>query len=78
MMRMRMSDSMDLKKAIFYYINDYYNEHGYNPSFDEIASEMAISKSTVHKYVKMMFDDGVIETDLDYIGARAYRIVKKY
>lgn len=75
---MRMSDSMDSKKVIFYYINDYYNEHGYNPSFDEIANEISISKSTVHKYMKELFNDGLIETDLDYIGARAYRIVRKH
>lgn len=75
---MRMSDSMDLKKVIFYYIKDYYNEHGYNPSFDEMANEINISKSTVHKYMKKLFNDGLIETDLDYIGARAYRIVRKH
>lgn len=69
---------MDLKKVIFYYINDYFNEHGYNSSFDEIANEISISKSTVHKYMKILFNDGLIETDLDYIGARAYRIVRKH
>lgn len=74
----RMSDSMDLKKVIFYYIDDYYNEHGYNASLDEIANEISISKSTVHKYMKELFNDGLIETDLDYMGARAYRIVRKY
>ena len=73
-----MSDSMDLKKVIFHYINDYYNEHGYNPSFDEIANEISISKSTVHKYMKELFNDGLIETDLDYMGARAYRIARKH
>ena len=67
-----------LRAKMLHAITEYIKQHGYAPSYREIAVAVGRkSNSTIHLQVKKMLDDGLIETDIDpdVIGApRAFRV----
>lgn len=51
----------EIKIKIVKFSNKYFRLRGYSPSVREIASELGISKSTVHNYLVEMNEDGMVE-----------------
>lgn len=71
-----------MRKKLLNFITGYIQIHGYAPTVQEMADGVHLkSKSTVHGYLKGMFDDGVIETDNPgaprAIRVPGYRFVKE-
>lgn len=65
----------DLKQIIYEVVIAYIQEHGYSPSFREIAEYAYISStSTVQKYVNEMIAEGIFETDGKIGASRALRV----
>ena len=50
-------------KAVYFYIAEYFEEHGYAPSFREISEDCSISLSTVHHHVHALIEKGFLETE---------------
>ena len=53
-------------------IRSYVTEHGYPPSYAEIADDLGVAVGTVHKYVGRLVDAGVLARDP--VRARTLRI----
>ncbi len=49
------------KQQIYDFINEFINDNGVCPSYDEIAKSMGMAKSTVSKFVNRLADEGLIE-----------------
>ena len=65
------------RTAIMHYIACYCKEHGYAPSFREIADGIGMaSQSTVKRHIDRLFDAGCLETDLPerFSCPRAFRV----
>lgn len=65
------------RTAIMNYIAGYCKEHGYAPSFREIADGIGMSsQSTVKRHIDRLFDAGCLETDLPerFSCPRAFRV----
>lgn len=68
---------MKTRDKIIDYIRWYHDEHGYMPSIREIGDGVGLSStSSVHRHFKKLFDDGILETDLDVTVRRAYRFAR--
>lgn len=66
------------KASILGFIRDYQKEHGYAPSYREIADGTGLkSTSSVHYYIQQLLFEGRLETDLDRVLPRAYRVTRK-
>ena len=66
---------MKTKERVLIFIASYIEEHGYAPSYAEIAEGVGLkSKSSVHGHVKQLMEDGVLETDAPLCSPRALRI----
>lgn len=63
------------RERIKEFIINYFLEHCYAPSYDEICEGVGISKGRLHDHMKRLFLDGFLVTDLsDSFGKpRAYR-----
>ncbi len=49
------------QSEVFSFLKDYFNDHGYTPTFDEIARQFGFnSKGTVYKHIKALKAKGVI------------------
>lgn len=60
-------------------IKGYILEHGYAPSYREIGAMLGkASTSTVFTQMQKLFDMGWLETDMEYLSPRAYRIGQAY
>lgn len=60
---------------IVVFIKGYHDEHGYAPSYREIAAYLGLkSTSTVHHHIYSLIEDGRLATDLPEIHSRAYRV----
>ena len=56
-------------------IIDYVEKHGYPPTVREIGEATGLkSTSSVHRYLKEMFELGILETDAEFSNPRAIRI----
>ena len=70
--------SGDKKASILCVIREYSKQHGYAPSYREIGVGVGLkSTSSVHRYIQELLYEGRLETDLDRVNPRAYRISKK-
>lgn len=58
------SKSIELKRRIYDYVNEYKRDYGKSPSLSTIGDKMRINKSTVYRYLVDMDRDG----DLHYDG----------
>lgn len=67
-------------KEIVGIIKQYHLEHGYMPSYREIANKAGMSSSaSVEQHMTRLFDLGILETDFDdFIPPRGYRIARNY
>lgn len=64
--------------AILEFCNNYFSEHGYQPSYREIGPAVGIrSTSTVWHYIDKLKAAGYLETGYDGIRARAFTITQK-
>jgi len=59
---------------IYDYIKEYVKNHGYAPSYREIAQAINISVSVVHTSIYTLIQQGKLETDAPKSSPRAYRI----
>lgn len=51
-----------MQKKVFDYINQYWEENGYSPSYDDIADALGISsRSNVHRVIYALIERGFIE-----------------
>lgn len=65
------------KGEVLVFIKNYMKEHGYAPSYREIGDGTNLkSSSSVHYYIQQLMYEGRLETDLDRVYPRAYRIGK--
>lgn len=63
------------RKQIRAYIIQYMIEHGYSPSVRDIAIGVGLrSTSTVHHHLRLMFEQGMLETDAEIGTPRAIRV----
>ncbi len=68
------AEAQENREKILKYIAGYIKAHCYPPAIYEIAKETGLSKQTVHRHMKMMIEDHILETDSDMTDSRAYRI----
>lgn len=63
------------KKQIYDYIVSYFENHCYAPSYSEIMEAIGVGRATVHKYMKELFKEKYIITDIEnnFSIPRAYR-----
>ena len=66
------SKSTTLMTAIEKFVCDYTDANSVSPTMQEIADEVGVSKTTVHRYVMQLCEDGVIE----YNGRRTLTSTK--
>ena len=72
--------SIDSQEKILNIIISYINEHQYPPTVRDILERSDYkSVSTVHGYMRKLFEKGFLETDIDdwnsnSSGCRAYRV----
>lgn len=69
-------EQMNMQDIIFDYIYKYIIEHGYSPSVREIGDGVGLkSTSSVHRHLSNMFNNGMLETDVESQGTpRAIRL----
>lgn len=73
---MKKQNSEELKKKIFDFIVVFIKKHGYPPAVREICAQLKIkSTSTVHKYMNLLAEDGMIEKNPT--KPRALRIISQ-
>lgn len=66
---------IEIRGKMYEAIVQYIKEHGYSPTVQEIGDMVGLkSKSSVHSHLKVMMDEGVIETDAGFSSPRAIRI----
>lgn len=63
-----------IDKIIKKFIKEYIEEHGYVPSYDEIAAAVCVTKSTVYSHIKKLLYEGELETDVPGGHPRAFRL----
>ena len=64
-----------MQKLIHEAIVLYMTEHGYSPTFREIAAMVGLkSTSSVYDYIKLMLENGMLETDEKLGTPRAIRV----
>ena len=57
------------------YIKGYHKRHGYMPSYKEISEGAGIqSLSSVNHHMMRLFEDGILETDMEFLAPRGYRL----
>lgn len=61
------------ERRILRMVKGYIKQHGYAPSYEEIAEKEDIAKSTVHQYIHALLDKGLLETDHPGVS-RALRV----
>ena len=67
----------ETKQRIYMFVKRYMLEHGYAPSYREIAEGVGIkSTSTIQHHIDVMLVDVSLETDLDGLSPRALRVGK--
>lgn len=54
------------EKTIIRFIIDYYKENHFYPSYDEIAEGIDRVKSTIHKHMKSLEEEGIIIRKSDF------------
>ena len=64
------SKSPETMREVYEFIETYYAEHGCPPPVQVIADEVGLAKSTTHKYIKALEDEGKLE---QADGNRGYR-----
>ena len=65
---------MTTRKLIYKYIKRYFEQHGYAPSYREIASGVGLtSVSSVKPHIKRLLAEGLLETE-DEGAPRAFRL----
>lgn len=67
----------ETRAAMVNFIRNYHDEHGYMPSYKEIGDGIGLkSKSSVFTHMQKLFDDGVLETDIEWYTKvpRAFRL----
>lgn len=76
---MRRTTLGEREKEMLDAIKQYFNEHGYAPSYREIGNMVYLSStSSVQAHMERLFDLGYIETDLLDLGtSRAFRLSGK-
>lgn len=52
------SKSLELKKRIYDFVNDWKREYGRSPSLKNIADDMGVSRTTIYRYLVEMNDEG--------------------
>lgn len=63
------------EQEILDYITSYMLKHGYVPTIREMCDGVGYgSTSTIQKYLQRMLSKGIIESDLDKLNARGFRI----
>ena len=67
------------RNLIMGYIKSYIKLHGYAPSNKEIADAIKLSPSVLWNHMKILLEQGEIETDLTdrWHTSRAYRLRKE-
>ncbi len=66
---------METRKRILEFIISYIKEHGYSPTVREIGAGVYLgSTSTVHEHLKIMLNEGIIESDAGLGCPRAIRV----
>lgn len=65
--------SNDKKASILEFINLFFDEHGASPTVREIASGTNLPTTTVHRYLKLMSDNG----EMEYSSARRGSATKR-
>jgi repressor LexA len=73
------SKSLELKKKIYDFVNDWKREYGRSPSLKNIADDMGVSRTTIYRYLVEMNDEGrgLIYTG-DTIETREYNLENTY
>lgn len=75
----------EIKQSVYQAVKDYILKHQYAPTYREIQDMSGVkSTSTVHKYIHILIDDGLLETDIEghlslarAVRLTGYEIVKK-
>lgn len=62
------------KERIYEFICNYISEHKYAPSPKEISINVHLSERTIYEHLQYLIDEGKLETDLDSVSIRAYRL----
>lgn len=63
------------EEIILNYIINYITKHGYSPTTREICNGTNLkSTNTVNRYIHIMLDAGILETDADFRAQRAIRV----
>lgn len=52
------SKSLELKRKIYDFVNDWKREYGRSPSLKNIADDMGVSRTTIYRYLVEMNDEG--------------------
>lgn len=66
---------MSKLEEVYEYIVEYTLTHQYVPSIREIGKGVGLkSTQSVDRYMKMLFSDGSLQSDIDGVGKRAYRV----
>lgn len=56
------------------FIIEYFMQHGYAPSYKEIALSLQSSTATILHHIKKMIEEGTLETDAKDGSPRAIRV----
>lgn len=59
----RVKDAQIITKEIYLYFLQYFQKHGYSPSYSEIAEKLNISQRTVQNHVTELIERGLLATD---------------
>lgn len=59
----KVKDSQIITKEIYLYFLQYFQRHGYSPSYSEIAEKLNISQRTVQNHVTQLIEDGLLAAD---------------
>ena len=52
------SKSLELKRKIYDFVNDWKREYGRSPSLKNIADDLGVSRTTIYRYLVEMNDEG--------------------
>ena len=68
------------REKMMAFITDYFEKHGYAPTYREIANSLNVSSvSMIYLHMKKLFSEGRLESDLEepWHCSRAFRIARE-
>ena len=53
--------NQEISNAILKFVNKYYHENQKAPTISEVADGIGVARSTTHRYLKDLCEDGVLD-----------------